>query len=138
MKYCYACGHTTGGEPRFCNFCGRSYDVKLCPKLHVNTRLAQACSQCGSQDLSIPQPKVPLLWRLFAVFAQVVSGLILLCLSAPVVLALGIALLTGSQIRAPLTFAAMFLAASWFLWTAFPAWFRRIFHRALIRGNGKR
>jgi len=104
----------------------------------VNTRLAQACSQCGSQDLSIPQPKVPLLWRLFAVFAQVVSGLILLCLSAPVVLALGIALLTGSQIREPLTFAAMLLVATWFLWAAFPTWIRQIFYRALSRGNSKR
>jgi hypothetical protein len=57
----------TPGEPLFCNFCGRSYDGKLCPRLHPNTRVAQVCSQCGSQDLSIPQPQAtwwlsPALW----------------------------------------------------------------------------
>jgi hypothetical protein len=136
MKYCYACGHTTGGEPRFCNFCGRSYDVKLCPKLHVNTRRAQACSKCGSQDLSIPQPEVPLLWRLCAFLVEVGSGLILLQLSVPVVRALGIALLTRS--REPLPLEAVFLMATWVLWTALPAWFRRSFHRALTPGKSKR
>jgi hypothetical protein len=138
MKYCYACGHTTGGEPRFCNFCGRSYDVKLCPKLHANRRRAQACSQCGSQDLSIPQPEVPLLWRLCAFLVQAVSGLILLQLSIPVVRALGIDLLTRSQFRERISLKAVFLTASWFLWAEFPAWFRRIFHRALTGGKSKR
>jgi hypothetical protein len=30
--------------------------VKLCPRLHVNPREANACAACGSVDLSIPQP----------------------------------------------------------------------------------
>src|SRR4029077_19548441 len=83
MKFCYACGHTTGGEPLFCNSCGCSFDVKLCPKLHVNPRLAEACSQCGSRDLSVPQPKVPTIWRFLAMLAQAISGLVLLCVSVP-------------------------------------------------------
>src|SRR5438445_562240 len=84
MKYCYACGHRTRGEPLFCNFCGRSYDVKLCPKLHVNPRSAEACSQCGSRDLSIPQPRIPLLWPFVAALTQAVFGFFLLTLSLSV------------------------------------------------------
>jgi hypothetical protein len=58
MKYCHHCGRLTSGEPMFCQFCGRSYDVKLCPRLHANPRWAEVCSQCGSRELSTPQPKV--------------------------------------------------------------------------------
>jgi hypothetical protein len=137
MKYCYACGHATGGKPRFCNFCGRSYDLKVCPKLHMNPRIAQACSQCGSRDLSIPQPKVPLLWRGFAFLVQAVSGLVLLALSVPVVFDLGLEMLTSSQVKKSLLFVAALLIASWFFWAILPAWFRRIIHRALTRGNSK-
>src|SRR5690348_576072 len=59
MKYCFNCNRITAGEPLFCNFCGRSYDVRLCPRRHPNPRKAKACSQCGSRELSTPQPKVP-------------------------------------------------------------------------------
>src|SRR5579863_9359147 len=59
MKYCFNCSRMTPGEPLFCNSCGRSYDVKLCPRHHMNPRTAEACSQCGSRDLSTPQPRVP-------------------------------------------------------------------------------
>jgi hypothetical protein len=60
MKYCFNCNTITAGEPLFCDSCGASYDVKLCPRMHPNRRSAEACSQCGSRDLSTPQPKVPL------------------------------------------------------------------------------
>ena len=63
MKYCYHCGHMTAGEPLFCDHCGRSYDVKLCPRLHPNPRGAEVCSQCGSRELSTPQPKIPMSWQ---------------------------------------------------------------------------
>src|SRR4029077_1092644 len=106
MKYCYACGKVTGGEPFFCNFCGRSYDVKLCPRLHLNPRLGEACSQCGSRDLSIPQPKVPLAWRILAFLMQAIAGLLLVLLSVPVVLELGILFFTRSKLEAPLVFSA--------------------------------
>jgi hypothetical protein len=135
MKYCYACGHTTGGDPYFCNFCGRSYDVKLCPKLHVNPKIAQVCSRCGRRDLSIPQPKVPLSWQLLALLARILSGLLLLFLSFPVVLQFGIAFLTRSDIYKPLLILALLLVPSWFLWAMLPTFLRRIIHRALTSGN---
>ena len=60
MTYCYNCGHMTAGEPLFCGKCGRTYDVKLCPRLHPNPRGAEVCARCGSRELSTPQPKIPL------------------------------------------------------------------------------
>ena len=74
MKYCYNCGHMTPGDPLFCNVCGRSYDVKLCPRMHVNPRGAQVCSQCGNRELSTPQPKIPMSLRLLAIVVRLVSG----------------------------------------------------------------
>src|SRR6266481_1646550 len=71
MRYCYNCNRATIGDPLFCNFCGRSYNIKLCQKLHVNPRNAEACSRCGSRDLSTPQPKVPF-WATFLLLALTV------------------------------------------------------------------
>jgi hypothetical protein len=57
MRYCNHCKKFTVGNPPYCNFCGRSYRVKLCPRGHKNPRAAQACSECGSKDLSTPMPQ---------------------------------------------------------------------------------
>ena len=81
MKYCYNCNRVTIGEPLFCNFCGRSYDIKLCHKLHVNPRYAEACSHCGSRELSTPQPKVPFWATILLFFLSLVPGLLLAILS---------------------------------------------------------
>src|SRR5580698_6163326 len=72
MKYCYACGRLTPGEPAFCQNCGKTYDVKLCPRLHSNPRSAVVCSQCGSRDLSTPQPRVPFWSKCFEFFLRTV------------------------------------------------------------------
>ena len=57
MRYCNYCKHITPGEPLYCQHCSRTYDVRLCPRHHVNPRSAQVCSQCGSPELSTPQSK---------------------------------------------------------------------------------
>jgi hypothetical protein len=54
MRYCRNCRKFTSGKPAFCQFCGRSYGVKLCPRGHKNPRAANACSECGSHELSTP------------------------------------------------------------------------------------
>lgn len=61
MRFCTGCRHLTAGSPSFCPSCGRTYNVKLCPKLHVNDRTVNICSECGSRELSIPQPRLLLL-----------------------------------------------------------------------------
>src|SRR5579872_1559060 len=86
MKYCYSCGRTTPGEPLFCNFCGRSYDAKFCFRLHPNPRFAEACSRCGSRELSTPQPKVPLWWHLAGLLVYLLAGVLLTYISIPVLL----------------------------------------------------
>jgi len=57
MRYCSNCKKLTAGKPPYCNFCGRTYSVKLCPRGHQNPRAAEACSECGSMELSTPAPR---------------------------------------------------------------------------------
>ena len=57
MRYCSNCKKLTAGKTPYCNFCGRSYNVRLCPRGHKNPRVAQACSECGSTELSTPAPQ---------------------------------------------------------------------------------
>jgi hypothetical protein len=80
VRYCFSCRHITGGKPLFCNHCGKSYDVKLCVRLHQNPRRAEACSQCGSRELSTPQRYVPW-WRKVFLMTAPISGILLLLLS---------------------------------------------------------
>ncbi len=87
MKYCYECGRITAGEPLFCNFCGRSYNVKLCPRHHPNPRIAEVCSQCGSRELSTPQPKVSIGWWLLEGLVRVFLGAFLVVCSLGIVFA---------------------------------------------------
>lgn len=78
MKYCYHCGRISAGDPLFCNTCGRSFDKKLCPRLHPNPRSAEICSRCGSRELSTPQPKVSFGWRILEFFARMALGAFLM------------------------------------------------------------
>jgi len=57
MRYCKNCRKFTAGSPAYCQFCARSYNVKLCPRGHKNPRAATACSECGSRDLSTPHAR---------------------------------------------------------------------------------
>jgi hypothetical protein len=122
MKYCYQCGHMTQGEPAYCNFCGRSYDVKLCPRRHQNPRGAEVCSQCGSRELSTPQPKIPMSWRLLALMVRLGLGLLLFYLTLSLIIAL---------LRIP-GFEHMFLALAavlgvlWGLYSKVPDWLQEL------------
>lgn len=77
MKLCYACKRLTSGDAVYCQNCGRTYNVKLCSRQHVNPRSAEFCSQCGSRDLSNPQPKVPLLVKPFLWILRLLPGFVL-------------------------------------------------------------
>src|SRR6266852_6414847 len=138
MKYCYECGCTTAGEPLFCNYCGRSYDTKLCPKLHVNPRLAEACSQCGIRDLSTPQPKVPFRWRIFAFLGQWLSAALLFLLSFHAISTIIEDLRSISKIQHRHFVVAAILVLLSSLWTVLPDWFRRLIHRSIKRDKERR
>lgn len=77
MRICNHCGKLTAGRPLFCNHCGRSFSVKFCPRLHPNSRDAEACSQCGSRELSIPQDRLPIRFRALMLFLSIIPGLAL-------------------------------------------------------------
>ena len=133
MKYCYQCGRVTAGKPLYCNSCGRSYNVKLCPRGHANPRSAEVCSQCGSRDLSTPQPRVPIHIRLLAVLLSLLPGVLLALLSLLVAVLLIRELLANPQwllALVPLGIAVAILA---WIWSELPLWFRNLVRRLLRR-----
>lgn len=52
MRYCPYCHHWNVGRLQLCNYCGRSWHVRLCPRGHANPYDAQYCGVCGSADLT--------------------------------------------------------------------------------------
>ena len=133
MKYCYQCGKMTAGEALFCGSCGRSYDVKLCPRLHMNPRGAEVCSKCGSRELSTPQPKIPMSWRLLAIVARLGLGLVLFYLS----LSLVIALVRSPEVERTLVALGLLLACLWWLWSKLPDWLQDLIRALWKRKENK-
>jgi RNA polymerase subunit RPABC4/transcription elongation factor Spt4 len=129
MKFCYQCGRMTPGEPLYCNSCGRSYDVKLCPRAHVNPRSAEVCSQCGSREFSTPQPRVSVWWKVLEFLAKVVLGVFLVYLS----LAGFLALLRTPQFQTALIVFGILMGLLWWLWSLLPEWFRKLVRRSIRR-----
>jgi uncharacterized membrane protein YvbJ len=129
MKFCYQCGRMTAGEPLFCSSCGRSYDVKLCPRLHANRRCAEVCSQCGSRELSTPQPRISIWWKVLEFLAKVFFGVLLVYLS----LAGFVALVKTPQFQHALFVFGILIGLLWWLWSLLPEFFQKIVRRSLTR-----
>jgi RNA polymerase subunit RPABC4/transcription elongation factor Spt4 len=129
MKYCYQCGRMTAGEPLFCSSCGRTYGVKLCPRLHANPRSADVCSQCGSRDLSTPEPRVSLWWKVAEFLVRVSLGALL----ALATVGLLLAMLRSPEVQNGLLVMAILVGLLWWLWSQLPDWFRKLVRRALKR-----
>ena len=135
MRYCYHCNRITTGEPMFCNFCGRSYDIKLCSRLHPNPRTAEVCSQCGSRDLSQPQPRVPFWSQPLLLLLSKLPGIVLLLLSVALFVALLHSLLTDPNMQGMLFVLGFVLALLWFLYLQLPGFLRRGIGRLLGRSK---
>ena len=131
MKYCYECRRLTAGDARYCQFCGRTYDVKLCPRRHENPRFAEVCSQCGSRELSTPQPKVASLWKVTEFLARAFVGLLIVY----VVLSFVYGLVTTPQTGDALMALGLLLCALLVLWSMLPDWFKRLVRRSLGKGG---
>lgn len=55
MRYCANCKRLNMGEPVFCQYCGRSFNVRICRSCgHMNPTDALACRKCGRTNLSEP------------------------------------------------------------------------------------
>lgn len=120
MRFCNQCGKMTAGEPLYCSTCGRTYDVRLCPRQHANPRGAEVCSKCGSRELSTPQPKIPLGLQFLALMVRLVLGLLLFYAT----LSLFIALVRSPQVQQLLVACGILLAVLWVLWSKLPDWSR--------------
>lgn len=135
MRYCNHCHHITAGQPLFCNSCGRSYDLKLCPHRHVNPRSAEICSQCGSRELSSPHPRVPLWLAPLAFLLSMFPGLLLFLLTLMFLIGFFQVLLANQQVQAQFVLVGLFLIALWYLYVHLPAFLRRFISRLFSRSK---
>lgn len=133
MKYCYECGRMTPGDPLYCNFCGRSYNVKLCPRHHPNPRIAEICAQCGSRELSTPQPKVSVWWRILEWLTRMVVGAFALLLSAVLVFDFLKAVFGTPEGQTALVGLGILAGILWCLWALLPDWFRKLVRKTFER-----
>src|SRR5262249_47309720 len=52
MRYCPNCKRLNFRRPVICMYCGRTWNVRLCPRGHVNRFDANFCGQCGNTELT--------------------------------------------------------------------------------------
>ena len=121
MRYCFSCKRLTAGDPLFCGHCGNTYDVRLCPRLHVNARGARVCSQCGSHDLTTPQPPRGIFTNLGLRLLLRLPGVLLLVLSIMLFLAMLSQLLTNQEIQTRTLGLLLFVAVGWWAYTQLPS-----------------
>ena len=136
MRYCNQCHRITTGEPMFCNFCGSSYDVRLCPSRHINPRNADVCSQCGSRDFSRPAPRVafwvvPLLWLL-----SLFPGVLLLIVSVLFLVGFVNVLATNQQFLFQFMLLGLLLGILWYCYMQIPHFLKDLF-RTIWRKSKK-
>lgn len=129
MKFCYQCGKATAGDPPFCSKCGRSYNVRLCPRMHRNSRFSTACSQCGSRELSEPQPRVAIWWNVLEFLIKAGFGLFVFY----VVLVALIDLLQRPQFQAGVLVVSVLVGLLIWAWLQLPEWFRKFVWRSRNR-----
>jgi len=137
MRFCTNCRRITQGEPLFCSFCGRTYEVKLCHEhRHPNPRNARVCSQCGSTDFTTPQPK-PALWlRPLILLLSILPGVLLILISLLFLIALAQTLINSPQLLGRFLFAGLVLAILWLLYMQLPPIIRSGLHG--LFGKSKR
>lgn len=138
MRYCFSCKRLTAGDPLFCSQCGSTYDVRLCPRLHPNPRGARVCSQCGSHDLTTPQPRRDVLTSLWFFVLLRLPGIVLLLLSIWLFLAMLSQLLTNQELQGQFFGLLLLLGVGWWAYTQLPTPVRHGISRLVKkrRGNG--
>jgi len=136
MKFCYNCGRLTPGDPLYCIGCSRTFNHKLCPRHHQNPRSAEVCSQCGSRELSTPQPKVPVRWRVLAFVTRVVVAVCLLAITLAFLKGMVARMASSPELQTGVTVLAILLGLLWWMWSQLPHWFREAIQKWL-RKNGE-
>jgi hypothetical protein len=88
MRRCTSCFRFQPGRPTYCAYCGRSFDVRLCPRGHRSPRHVEFCAECGSADLSTPSPAPSALHRVSGALLYLVGAAVLVIVVCTVALAL--------------------------------------------------
>src|SRR5882724_10540925 len=135
MHYCHNCHRMTPGEALFCSHCGRTYRVKLCPRLHVNPREALVCSQCGSQELSVPQPRLPfgksvLYWMLGSLPRLLLISVVVLFIFSFV------RALTNPEVLSGLLLLIIVFGLAAYIYGSLPRVVRRVIGAAIGKASG--
>jgi RNA polymerase subunit RPABC4/transcription elongation factor Spt4 len=134
MRYCFSCRKITSGNPAYCNYCGKSYDVKLCSRGHSNPRTAEVCSVCGSRNLSIPQTRGGAALRaLFSIGLFLTFGALLVGSLAYIGVFVK-ALIQNPNGLLPLMLLGLALGLVWLFWMLAASALRRL----LLGQSGKR
>jgi len=77
MKYCSFCKRISPGQPVYCQFCGRTFGVRICHHCRqANPREALACRNCGSPELSETSGSLPF----WPGFLNILIGIFILAL----------------------------------------------------------
>jgi hypothetical protein len=126
MRFCTNCHRFTAGQPLFCATCGRTYNVRLCPRQHVNPRAAEVCSQCGSHDLTQPQPRTGIGTALAVRSIARLPGIALLAFSVWLFAEFFRVLLTSEEVQSRLMLLLLMLGMAWLAYTHLPPGMRPV------------
>jgi len=99
--------------------------------------MAEACSRCGSRNLSLPQPRIPLLWRILAVALLLAIGVSLADFSSAFAIEVWKSLVASGALSGELATRGLMLAVLWGLWGILPDCLRIVIRRLLKRRSGE-
>jgi len=136
MRLCNQCHRLTAGEPLFCIHCGRTYDLKLCSSRHPNPRNAEVCGQCGSRDLSTPQPRSPFWLAPVASVLSLLPGVVLWLLTVIFFFGLLQGLISDPQLQSQFLGVGLMLGLLWFVYLQLPSFLRNLIKK--IFGTSKK
>ena len=83
MRFCPHCHRLNPGRPVICHYCGRTWQVRLCPRGHENPPDSQFCGICGSADLSETAGPVPFWIWLIRIGSLIIFILLISSLNPP-------------------------------------------------------
>lgn len=135
MKLCLNCHRTTPGKPTFCNFCGASFNVRLCPRQHTNPRSAEVCSECGSRELSRPHPKPNLLVRPLLWLLSLSPGVLLIAALAAFLFAFVQKLFRDPSGLFPLMCLGFWLGSFFLIWMMLPTFLKKFLKRMFTHSS---
>lgn len=125
MRRCTACFRFQPGRPPYCANCGRTFDVRLCPRGHRSPRHVSFCAECGSSDLSTATPPPSALFR-FSGWALYFLGTTALVIVAVVVVGSFLSAIQWQALAGPLFNLLLMLAFLYWTTTLLPGPVRKV------------